>query len=378
MAQSIEKIKICIVLPGHWSHVMGGAQYQAACLIDVLITSGQFDIYYVTRNVESSFKPDGYKIINIRNSYRAQNRGYLFLDTLPLLKTLHEIKPDVIYTRIGCAYTGIAAYYAKRSHCKLVWHISSDKNTIPHEIHLSRSMLPDYIDRKIFEYGISHTTHIIAQTHTQAKQLKSNYGRDVTEIIGNFHPTPKEIISKGSAIKVVWIANLKPVKQPEIFIQLAKDFGYTTNLEFIMIGAMQGSSRWKANITNQIQSAENLKYLGFTPQEKVNAILAESHILVNTSKWEGFTNTFIQAWMRKVPAVSLNVNPDNIFDNQKLGFIAGNYNLLRKYTETLVLNGELRHIMGEYAYQYAHQHHSEENAQKILSLFKHSISNTEM
>jgi len=369
MEQAKEKIRICIAMPGHWTVRKGGAQYQAACLIDALINAGQYDIYYVARNVDPFFKPDGYKIINIRKPFGSLERGYLFLDTLPILKTLHEIKPDVIYTRIGCAYAGIAAFYAKRNNCKLVWHISSDTDTIPLKLHLSRDMIPSYIDRKIFEYGITHATHIIAQTKIQAIQLKRNYGRDATQVVANFHPAPKEKILKGNPVKVVWIANLKPLKQPEIFIQLAKDLSSISNLEFIMIGAMQGSSRWVANITNLMHSAENLKYLGFTPQEKVNAILAESHILINTSKWEGFTNTFIQAWMRKVPVVSLNVNPDNIFDNQKLGFFAGNYSLLKKYTETLIQNNKLRHDIGEYAYQYSLQHYSERNAQKILSIF---------
>jgi len=348
---------------------MGGAQYQAACLIDALIASGRFDIYYVARNVEPSFKPNGYKIIKIRNPFGILKRGYLFLDTLPLLKTLHEINPDIIYTRIGCAYTGIAAFYAQRNNCKLVWHISSDTDTIPFKSRFASDIILRYIDRKIFEYGVAHTTDIIAQTNTQARQLKSNYGRDVTEIIANFHPIPKEKMLKCSPIKVVWIANLKPVKQPEIFIQLAHDFISTPNLEFIMIGAMQGNLRLKTDITKQIHSTENLKYLGFIPQEKVNATLAESHILVNTSKWEGFTNTFIQAWMRKVPVVSLNVNPDNIFDDQKLGFFAGNYDLLREYTEALIQNNELRNNMGECAYSYALKHHTHENATKIISVF---------
>lgn len=366
--QPSAKTKICIVIPGHWSARKGGAQYQAACLVDALVTCGQFDIFYVVRNVDPSYKPHGYKIFNIRKPFGTPERGYLFLDTISLLKALHEIKPDVIYTRIGCAYNGIAAFYAQRNNCKLVWHISSDTDTVPYKLRLSRDIIPRYVDRKIFEYGISRATDIIAQTNTQAKQLKRYYGRDVTDVIGNFHPNPKENVSKSKPIKVLWIANLKPLKQPEIFIRLAKDFISTSDVEFIMIGAMQGSSRWKTNITEQMNQAKNLKYMGYVPQEDVNAILAESHILVNTSKWEGFTNTFIQAWMRKVPVVSLNVNPDNIFDNHKLGFFAGNYDLLKKYTEILVQNDSLRDRIGEYAYQYSLQHYSIENAQKLISI----------
>lgn len=364
-----KKIKLCVVMPGHWSDRMGGAQYQAAKLIDVLIASEEFDIYYLTRNVDISFKPKGYKIIAIRKPFRVL-RGLLFLDTLPLLKSLSEIKPDVIYTRIGCAYTGIAAFYAKHNRCKLVWHVSSDTNTTPQSLRFSRSMLSDFLDRKIFEYGVRNADHIIAQTKFQALQLRNNFGKNTAEIIANFHPLPTEKISKGKLIRVVWVANLKPLKQPEVFIRLANDLAFLTDVEFILIGAMQGSSGWKTKISRQIHSTGNIRYLGCVPQEQVNAVLAESHILVNTSKWEGFTNTFIQAWMRKVPVVSLNINPDNLFDDRQLGFFAGHYELLKEYTEALIRDSELRNTMGEFAYQYALKYHSENNAQRILSLFK--------
>lgn len=328
-------------------------QYQAARIVDALIASEVFDVHYVTRNAAPEYHPSGYTLTTIRKPFGTIRNGYLFLDAPPLLKALREIKPDIIYTRIGCAYTGITAYYAMRNNCKLFWHISSDSNTVPPSFRLSRSMIPDYIDRKIFEYGIANASHIIAQTITQAEQLKKNYGRVVTEIIANFHPSPTEALSKNKKIKIVWIANLKPVKQPEIFIQLANDFGSAPDLEFIMIGAMQGSQQWKANIATQMHSAKKLKYLGFIPQDKVNSILAQSHILVNTSKWEGFTNTFIQAWMRKMPVVKSNVNPDNVFDDQKLGFFSGNYSILRKHIEMLAHDDQLRNRMGEHAYAYA-------------------------
>ena len=53
--------------------------------------------------------------------------------------------------------------------------------------------------------------------------------------------------------------------------------------------------------------------------EDVNKLLERSHLLVNTSKWEGFSNTFIQAWMRSVPVMTLGVNPDGLLDNSYLG-----------------------------------------------------------
>src|SRR6202011_2983272 len=62
-----------------------------------------------------------------------------------------------------------------------------------------------------------------------------------------------------------------------------------------------------------------LQYLGTRSQSEVNELLARSHVFVNTSRYEGFPNTFIQAWMREVPVVSLQVDPDRLLEEQGVG-----------------------------------------------------------
>lgn len=297
----------------------------------------------------------------------------MFLDSISLFRKLKEIRPDIIYQRIGCAYTGICAYYAKVSGCKMIWHVSSDSNTNPSKLTFNRRIIINFIDRKFFEYGVHHAHHIFAQTITQEGALKTNYNKHNVTVVRNFHPLPKEPIVKDDRVRIVWIANLKQLKQPEIFIRLANDFKEQANVDFIMIGATQDKSSWTAQILEQIEQAKNIQYLGFREQDEVNAILARSHILVNTSLWEGFTNTFIQAWMRKVPCISLSVNPDNIFDNELLGLYAGNYEKLKDHTLALIHDKERMRKMGENSQSYAFEHHSYKNAENIQQIFRNLL-----
>jgi glycosyltransferase involved in cell wall biosynthesis len=199
--------------------------------------------------------------------------------------------------------------------------------------------------------------------------LQAYYKRSPTSIIYNFHPFPKEEIKKSPPVKIVWVANLKPWKRPDVFIRLAKDLRGERGVQFIMVGSLQGTKSWHKRLFRDIKGLKDLKYLGARTQEEVNSILASSHIFVNTSRWEGFPNTFIQSWMRKVPVVSLQVNPDRIFDNQEIGFHSRTYETLKKDVLTLIRNPDLREQMGTKAQTYAFNMHSQKNAEKIIEIF---------
>jgi glycosyltransferase involved in cell wall biosynthesis len=364
----MRKNKIAVVIPGHWSDVMGGAQYQADCIINALIKGGNHEIFYVARNYGDTFVPTGYKLIGIPKPFGRVKRGYLYLDAISVLRALKAISPEIIYQRIGCAYTGIAAYYARRHGCGMVWHISSESDVVPQKTTFTTRSISKYLDRQLLEYGIRNTDAIIAQTERQSMLLEKHYGRSATAVIRNFHPMPKEIIEKSLPRKIVWIANLKDLKQPELFVKLSQDLHNLENTEFIMVGEMQLSSDRSRLIREQIDRTKNLRYLGRRSQDEVNSLLANAHLLVSTSLWEGFPNTFIQAWMRRVPVISLNVNPDDIFHERMLGICSGSYDQMRIDVEELIQDDVLREAMGMHAQAYALEKHSEKNVEEILSM----------
>lgn len=363
------KKKLCMIIPVHWSAIIGGSEYQAKCLIDKLVSKEHFEIYYLTRLYDPRFHPEGHKIIKIADE-RGMRRYGFFFDVLSLLKLLYQIQPDVIYQRVGCAYTGIAAYHARRNNCRMVWHIACDNDVLPFQERLSIRSINHYIDKKILEYGITSSHQIIAQTNQQGKYLKKHYGRTPTAVIHNFHPMPRENNKKTNPVKIVWVANFKYLKQPEYFITLARDLSVLgEKAECIMIGAPAHSAlNWQRSLENEIDKVEHLTYLGPRPLEEVNSILAKAHILVNTSLYEGFPNTFIQAWMRKVPVVSLHVNPDRVFDKHSIGFFSGTYEKMLEGVVELIKNPALRDEMGERAQVYAFERHSEKNIANLIEI----------
>jgi glycosyltransferase involved in cell wall biosynthesis len=65
----------------------------------------------------------------------------------------------------------------------------------------------------------------------------------------------------------------------------------------------------------------NVDWLGPIPFEETLAWFDRAAALVNTSPpgHEGFPNTFIQAWLRGVPVLTLGVDPDGIVREHDLG-----------------------------------------------------------
>jgi glycosyltransferase involved in cell wall biosynthesis len=105
------------------------------------------------------------------------------------------------------------------------------------------------------------------------------------------------------------------------------------------------------------QNLSNLTFHGFVPHHKVNQYFKKASIFVNTSRLEGFPNTFIEAWAQYIPVASLHVDPDNIILNEKLGFCSGTFKQLFSDINTLLMDERLRRIMGEKARKYVEREH---------------------
>lgn len=354
---------------GHFSARIGGAQYQAKCIVEKLKEDGRFEIFYLARNIDPEYEPEGYQIFQIADPVGLRKRSFA-LDSLRLLRLLKNIRPDIVYQRGLKAHTGLVAMYTKKkSQSRSVFHIAHDDNVDtsagggP-----SKFDLLGKIDRAMSVYGLKKVDQIIAQSRYQASMLQINFGRKAAAVVPNFHPFPsEEVVKKASPIVVIWVANFKADKRPEVFVRLAEDLLENKNIQFVMIGR-PGSDEKYADLHARIERLPNLEYLGETPIEVVNKRLASGHIFVNTSRAEGFPNTFVQAWMRKVPTLSVSVNPDEILTDGKIGFFSGSYERLRGDILRLVNDEALRISMGNEAQRYAFEVHSPNAANKLIDI----------
>lgn len=353
---------VAILMPTHWSSLGGGAEYQAQMLCEHLVRSGRYRVTWLGRRIAEDYRPQGYEVRQIARHDGLRARGFFF-DAPRLDKLLRELRPDVIYQRVGCAYTGLAARYARDTGCRMVWHVACDMDVMP-ETGMAKMRLPvlRWIEKRLLEYGVRHAPCIVTQTRHQAQLLERHYQRTASAIVRNFHPVPREAIDKTGPLTVLWVANIKRLKQPELFVDLALDFISRADVHFVMVGQASDDPALMRPLLARIEGLPNLTYLGRQNQEQVNALFARAHVLVNTSWYEGFSNTFIQAWMRGVPVVSLNADPDGLLRELGLGFCAGgDYQALRCGLERLLDDDAARAACAEAGRSYALSAHTEAN-----------------
>lgn len=362
--------RLSVLLPVHWCAIMGGSQYQAKVLIERLLDGYDVDIHYLTVQCNPNHHPEGYAIHRFSSRRGIRRYGYFF-DAIRLYRALRKLRPDVVYQQVGCAHTGIAAYYARRHGASMMWRVSSDRSLMPGRIPWWK--IHQRIERAFLEYGIRKAHIISTQTKWQQARLAEHYGRRDAEVIRNFHPMLPRPKGNTPRRTVVWIANLKPLKNPHAFVRLAASFGSGADargadVRFVMIGAAMLNDQWTKELLSAVDSVPNLEYRGARSQEEVNEALREARVLVNTSDYEGFSNTFIQAWMLEVPVVSLHVNPDGLLSEHGLGFVARTEAQLQRDVQRLIEDDRLAADIGGRCRDYALRNHSIENADRVAAL----------
>jgi glycosyltransferase involved in cell wall biosynthesis len=334
-------MKKLLFLSAPFEYYKGGSEYQYKVLEHNF--KERYEIYYLFRHPTSLSDK---RYINYDYKVRKSYNGYLYTDSLVIYRLIKELSPNIIYKRGVNYISAIGVYYAKLNKAKMILHIASQNDVEKFKLQFKKNIIFEFVNQYIAKYAINNADQIICQARYQKILLEKNYGRSCNLIIPNFHPIPEDKFDKTPLIKIVWVANFKQLKQPELFLKLAEDFQDNHNIKFIMIG--------RPGI------------------DDVNRVLSESHIFVNTSQYEGFPNTYIQAWMRKVPVVALNVDPDDIIKTQRIGFHSKTVEQMEQDVKKLVDNEKLRKKMGEKSRKFACNTFSTSSIDKLINLIEQS------
>ncbi len=348
--------KICFISPlafpilANSSHnSAGGAEIQQTIWANELKENG-YKVFFIVGDFGQP------KITNINNitivrsfkPYRGNRIIRFISNMISLYRAMRKINADFYIQRSGMSYTGIISFFCRMLKKKFIYSIGHDRGCNPE---LQSEM--NSIIKKLYKYGINKADKIIVQSKAQKYNLKKNYELD-SILIKNCHVIPEKAEVKKDNY-ILWVGSLLSWKQPEIFLKLARELPY---FEFKLIGVPKGNGQIYRNIKKESESLNNLEFLGFVPFYLINDYFAKASLLINTSETEGFPNTFIQAWANFMPAISLNVDPDECICNFNLGAHSKNYEKLKSDVIKFMNDKKLREEIGENARKYVEKEHN--------------------
>lgn len=170
----------------------------------------------------------------------------------------------------------------------------------------------------LFHRALRSASAVITQNITDQKNLLETIKVDSTVIPNAHRISPADPKEKNT---ILWVARSADFKQPRLFLDLARAFP-TENFTMICPQAT-GDKNYPA-LKETAEKIQNLTFHEQVPFHETRKYFAQAKVFVNTSRSEGFPNTFIQAALAAAPILSLAVNPDEILTKQSLGIACKN------------------------------------------------------
>ncbi len=339
-------------------HTSGGSEYQTYLLaqsLDRRIDEPFFLSLAADREGEEEIEGMRVHFFQPPRRRRWLDKGYLASrDTIEAV--LRQERPDVVYQRMGNSATWLLQRLSKTLGFRFIWACATDAALLPMK-YASLGALRRMPERFLARQGIRGADRVLVQSESQKRWLRKWFRRDAI-VLRNGLPIPESVIRKpNDRVEIVWIGGMKAIKQPGRFVELAEHCRDLCGIRFTMVGR-PASGDWQCALEKRIQASSNLRYLGEVTPHEVDSLLDESHILVNTSQYEGFPNTFVQAWLRGVSVVSLLVDPDGVLRRESIGYCSGDANGLVRDVRRLAADEALRCELGHRASAYARVHHS--------------------
>lgn len=332
-------MKVCFFV-GFYPCIKGGAEYQMKLIAAEL--SSDVDSFFISvgHDEDKVFYEDNIKVYAINLGNSNYNKISLYYPFFYRVRKILDIEaPDLIYQRILNSFSFHLASYSKLKNIPFYIHVADC-----YSLQFGKT-LSDRIRKYMFRSILKSNVQFVIQTDEQ-RLLLSKWNIIPVLKIYNLHPLGQKkdsLVNLNSVQKnIVWIGSARKIKRLDIFLDLAQRFNSNIFWKFVVIGRLE-SGNDAEELSSRMAKLNNVDYLGEQDNNFINQYLEESAtLLVNTSDSEGFSNTFIQAWLRGIPVVSLNSNPDNILTDYQLGiYCDSNTDKLFSSVELLLENSDL-------------------------------------
>jgi len=349
--------RILFVTQYHYLRRTGGAELQCWMLARELARRG-WDVHYLSEND----RPDAPRELDgVSLHYVSEVSPWHDANREAVGKIIRDLTPDVLYNRVYNLYTAHTMRFAPER-AVTIWASAAQHDgqvtTTLGELWQTKS-LKQYlvlVPRTIFirlkaRAGALKAKVVLAQSRDQMAMLRDRGFKP--ELLRNSIVESGQTCAQSHEGKpvVLWVGSVKKWKRPEIFYDLARRCA-DLDCEFVMAGELQDELS-REPLERAMRELPHFRYAGFVPPEQIGKLYDRAHLFVSTSRAEGFANTFIQAWLRGIPVVSLDVDPDGLLSSDGLGAVAHDIDELEVKLRAFIQDASLRTTVGEKARELA-------------------------
>jgi glycosyltransferase involved in cell wall biosynthesis len=331
---------------------MGGAEVQATMLAHALKAKG-LRVAHVVYPVPDPRRVDGSSPTLVeRSDWCGDRRLGLLAETGAIWRGLQRADAEAYIVRGSGGHVLAASSFCRARGRRFVFSSSSEL-----DFDFAR---PDRNPRmlQIYKASLRLAARLALQTEQQRElALRVLPDSDPVVIPSFAEPAPSR---NGSGEYFLWADRLVEYKLPDRYVELAEAL---PDARFRMV-ACPGAET-PAGMAERIEAAaERLPNLELLPPRRRSELLEEmgnAVAVVKTSRVEGMPNTFLEAWARGVPVLSLNVDPDAKIASNDIGVAAdGSMERLIDAAASLWRDPELRTATGERARRFIRDVHSPE------------------
>lgn len=333
-------MKICLVahfaygaMVGGYNGHVGGVERQTTLMARWLDSRGH-DVTLVTwdEGQADGVKIDGVRIIKMcRQDAGIPGLRFFYPRWTSLIKALHHADSEVYYQNCAEYVTGQIAIWCKLKGLPFIYSVASDPDCDP-----ALPKLGKLRERILYRYGIKKADRIIVQTENQRSMLLKGFNLNSLVLPMPCHgPSEAEFSvpshAAGNKFKVLWVGRISKVKRLELLLEVAQK---APDVHFDIVGAQNEDDSYSREVLFKAGQIPNVTLIGRVSRDKMPEVYRKASLLCCTSLYEGFPNTFIEAWSYGVPVVST-VDPDSLLSGRRLGLAAAGPNEIATAIKTL-------------------------------------------
>ena len=302
------------------SKLLGGAVVQTCVWIKAFYELGHEVVQGKLENDHKELLPE-YSWVNTISIYHPEKnkrRFCWYTHRLPsFFMALKKSQCNVVYESIPHWYSIYLSIFCRFLKIKHIIRVAND-NMMDDRILLEQSK---WNVRLIF-LSLRFCDFILVQNDYQFKTLKNKFPKK--KILKIFNPIVlnREYLQPKVARSeyIAWVGNFRYQKNFQLLFNLCKILTFK-------VFKIAGSPNFPIDAETKeyydlLKGLPNVQFVGDFGRKEIFSFVGEAKFLLNTSRFEGFSNTFLEAMAVGTPILSTpSVNPDGIIDRYNLGII---------------------------------------------------------